>query len=155
MIEQTCLYEMEEKEMNKKKGIITAIVAMAMFCMTSISAFAATTSVENKLIYLPENQKWSNNDTMSRSGCNNFVSASLSSVYPESGNDSYTRIQVRILSPSGYDIMDGVDYVVLHEGQGYQPITIRNGWLFLENVRIQFRGNKNDDAYAIVSYKGE
>ena len=66
----------EENKMNKKKRITTIIVAIAMLCMMSMTAFADT----DVHISLPKNQEWTSKQSVSRTGNYSYVSASLDSV---------------------------------------------------------------------------
>lgn len=135
--------------MNKKKGIITIITTMAMFCMMTMSALAATDVV----IFLPENQVWTSSKPVSRSGSYSYVWASCDSVYPLSGADSFSRIQTRLVNSSDTLIMID-NFVALQEGSGYQRLEIQEGYLDLETVYIQFRGNIKLPAKAVVNYDG-
>ena len=134
--------------MNKKKRIVTTIISIAMFCMVSVNAFAAT----DVHIYLLENQIWGSNKLVSRTGNYSYVSVKLISVFPSSGYDFYEKIQARLLSTTGTPISNGE--VTLQEGKGYKPIYIAEGYLTVKKLYIQFRGNKNEAAEAFVSYTG-
>lgn len=46
------------------------------------------------------------------------------------------------------------DFVGIKEGSGYKDLKIEDGYLNLETVYIQFRGNTQEAAEAIVSYNG-
>lgn len=138
--------------MKVKNIIVTMIVAMAMFGMTAMTAFAD--SYTNVHISLGEYQFWTYGRPVTRSGKNNYISVSLESVYPLSGIDTYQYVQVCVTSdPMGGLIMED-DYVKLKEGNGYKDIEIINGYLDLETVYLQFRGNTEKAAEAVVSYKG-
>lgn len=136
-----------------KKKIITSIIAMAMFCMMSISAFAIGDDYYNVQISLPENQVWTESMSMERSGYFSFAWASLESVYPLSGTDNFKKIQARIVNSSGSSIMDS-SYVVLEEGKDGERLYIKEGCLNLTTIYIQFRGNTSKAAEAVVSYGG-
>lgn len=143
---------MEEKRNESKNIIVTMIVAMAMFGMTVMTAFAD--SYTNVHISLGEYQFWTYGRPVTRSGKNNYISVSLESVYPLSGTDTFKRIQVCVAKdPMGGLIMEK-DYETLTEGAGYKDIEIKNGYLDLETVYLQFRGNTEKAAEAVVSYKG-
>ncbi len=135
--------------MNRKKRIITIIVAMAMLCMMSMTAFADT----NVHISLPKDQVWTSSYAVSRTGKYSYVSASLDSVYPISGSDYFTKIQARLVNSVGLLIMTST-YEVLKEGDGYQQLQIKEGYLASKTVYIQFRGNTSSAAEAIVNYLG-
>ena len=136
--------------MNKKKKITTVIVAMAMFCMMSISALAAT----NVVVSLPKDQAWTTKKDVTRTGNYSYIEASCDSVYPTSGNDNFSKIQSRVVNSSGTLIMKK-DYVVLNEGEGYEELPIKDGYLSLKTVYIQFRGNTSSAAEAVVNYRGK
>lgn len=123
---------------------------MAMFCMMSMSALAAT----NVVISLPKDQAWTSRRSMTRTGNYSYVQASCDSVYPtDGGSDNFSKIQARIVDSSGTLIMTK-DYVVLKEGDGYQDLDIKEGYQALSPVYIQFRGNSSSAAEAVVNYKG-
>lgn len=133
--------------MDKKKRIITTIVAMAMFCMMSMSTLAAT----KVIVSLPENQVWTAGAPISRSGSFSYLWAGCDSVYPTSGKDSFTKIQVRLVSASGESIMKD-DIETLTEGETSKLLYIKDGHLALKTVYIQFRGNTSAAAEAVVEY---
>lgn len=135
--------------MNKKKGIITIITTMAMFCMMAMSALAATDVV----VFLPENQVWTSGAPVSKPGSSSCVWVSCDSVYPLSGTDNFSRIQTRLVDSSETLIMKN-NYVTLLEGSGYQRLDIQEQYLDLETVYIQFRGNTSLPAKAVVNYEG-
>lgn len=135
--------------MNKKKKITTVIVAMAMFCMMSISALAAT----NVVVSLPKDQAWTSKKSVTRTGSYSYIEASCDSVYPTSGSDNFSKIQARVVNSAGTLIMTK-DYEVLKEGDGYQELHIKDGYLALDTVYIQFRGNSSSAAEAVVNYRG-
>lgn len=135
--------------MNTKQRITTIIVAMAMFCMMSMSALAATDVV----ISLPKDQAWTESKSVSRSGAYSYVWASLDSVYPTGGSDNFSKIQARVVNFKGVLIMTS-SYKVLNEGDGYQELYIKEGYLANKTVYIQFRGNSNEAAEAVVNYTG-
>lgn len=137
--------------MNKKKRTITIIVTIAMFCMMSMTALAAV----NVHVTLPKNQVWTSKIAVSRSGKYSYVAASLDSVYPLSGSDNYEKIQTRLVNSSETTILEDADYVVLKEGDKYTKLHIKEGYLDNKTVYIQFRGNTNAAAEAIVNYNGK
>lgn len=133
--------------MNKKKNILTIIVAIAMFCMMSMSALADS----DVHISLPENKVWTSSLAISRTGMFSYVWAGCDAVYPSSGSDHYTKIQTRLVNSSGTLIMTK-DYETLTEGDVVTPLYIKEGYLSYNTVYIQFRGNTNAAAEAIVEY---
>ena len=118
---------------------------MAMFCMMSMSALAST------MISLPENQVWTSKAAISRTGSFSFVYAKCESVYPSSGSDNFTKIQTRLVNSSGKLIMKK-DYETLTEGKASSLLYIKEGYLADKTVYIQFRGNTNAAAEAVVDY---
>ncbi|MBD5476865.1 MAG: hypothetical protein HDR17_12960 [Lachnospiraceae bacterium] len=135
--------------MNKKKRITTIIVTMAMLCMMAMSALADT----NVVVTLPENQVWTSSMPVPRSGAYSYVWVSCDAVYPLYGTDNFSRIQTRLVNSEETLIMED-DFVILKEGDGYQEIYIMEGYLGLETVYIQFRGNIYKGAEAVVNYEG-
>lgn len=140
---------------NKGKKYLTFIVTMLTICMMSITAFAASTNVFNKEYYIPAQQIWTASAPVDRSVNYSYVSASLSTVYPLHGSDNFKKIQARIvtLTDKPVCIMTS-SYEVLTEGDGYFKLKIMEGYLSLKTVWIQFRGNSDSAAYAVVNYKG-
>lgn len=133
--------------MDKKKGIITIIVAMVMFCVMSMSALAAI----DKHIYLPSDQAWTSSYSINRTRDYSYVWARCDSVYPSLGTDTYTKIQARLVNSSGTLIMTE-EYKVLKESEGFEELYIKEGYLSASTVYIQFRGNTNAAAEAVVSF---
>lgn len=140
------LLETEENEMNKKKGITTIIVVMAMFCMMSMSALAATTLH----ISLGSDGRWTIPYPVKRTGNYSCVYIKCDAVYPAYGPDSLTAIQVCLVNSSGTPIM-GNQYVTLTEGAGYTSFSLQEGYLG-DTVYLQFRANSSSEAEAYVSY---
>lgn len=133
--------------MSRRKRITIIIVAMLMFCMMSMSALAAI----NVHISLPKDQVWTDSLDVSRTAGFSYVKASCDSVYPTSGSDNFTKIQVRIVNSSGALIMTS-NYEVLKEGDGYKMLYIKEGYLANKTVYLQFRGNSSAAAEAVVNY---
>lgn len=134
--------------MTMKKGIATIVAAMAMFCMMSMSVLADMDVV----ISLPENQVWTSGASIQRTGNYSYVWAGCDSVYPKSGTDNFSKIQARIVDSSGVLIMSK-DYEVLSEESPIDTrLFIKEGYLNNRIVYIQFRGNTNKPAEAIVDY---
>lgn len=105
-------------------------------------------------ISLPKNQVWTGKYSVTRSGNVSYVFASLDSVYPASGTDNYEKIQARIVNGQGTMILRDGSYATLKEGTGYQKLYIKDGYLNEKTVYLQFRGNSNDAAEAVVNYLG-
>lgn len=138
--------------MNITKRIIPFIAVAALagtLCMTASAA-----SVNNRLITLFADQKWTSDYSVDRTGENGDVGAKCHSVYPISGIDDFSRIQYRVVNDSGTLIIND-PYVVLYEGADtYTYREIKNGYMQLTEVNFQFRGNSDESAKAVVSYTG-
>lgn len=138
--------------MRKHQKLIAYLTVVMTICIFSIPAFAAS----DVLIYLGANQGWSDRNVTSdtRSGDYESVYAKCHSVYPESGIDTFTKIQARVTNMYGLCI--GInDYVVLTEGASqYTHLYIDDAYLNLKTAYFQFRGNTNKAAYSTVSYDG-
>lgn len=146
------LFETEDNKMNKKKRIATIIVAIAMFCMMSMSALAAS----NVFVSLPANQVWTDSAAVTRLSSNySYIQASCDSVYPKNGgSDNFTKIQTRLVSSEDTLILkDDEEYNTLTEGKGYKKVYIKDGYID-KPTYIQFRGNTNAEAEAVVNYFG-
>jgi hypothetical protein len=138
--------------MRKQRRLATCFATLAVIGIISLPTFAA----ENVYVYLPINQVWSDrNETQdSRTGNYNTVSARCHSVYPDTGTDNYSHIQVRVVNAYG-TLISNDPYLVLNEGSASPSyLSIKEGYLGLTQVYFQFRGNTNASANAIVSYSG-
>lgn len=133
--------------MRAKKIIVTAIMIVTLMTMTVMTAFAE--SETDITVRLPENQVWKTATTLKRSGAYSNVKAKCDSVYPISGTDHFTKVQVRITNEFGRLIMN-TEYTTLTEGKDYTSIAIKQGYLKTEKVRFQFRGNNSKEAKATV-----
>lgn len=131
----------------KVKNIVISIIVAGMMAFMSMSAMA----VERENIYLPEDQVWTNGQVMTRSLKDDEVYVRCDSVYPIEGKDNFSHIQVRLIDNYGRIMTDNSRYV-LTEGNGYEKLIITNGYLTSTSVRLQFRGNTDEPAYAVVSY---
>jgi len=131
-----------------KKKITTIIITFAMFCVMSLSAFAAKSK-----FYIPANQVWTNAVAVTRTGSVNYVTVSLASVYPLEGTDNFHKIQARLVDYYGNVISDP-GCVVLEEGKGDKQINLLNIHLSLCTVYLQFRGNSKAAAEAVIEYNG-
>lgn len=133
----------------RKSKLITAVTVMAMCIMTAVPVGAAS----NVVVYLPQNQLWTGAYSTSRSTAYSYVSAECNSVYPLSGSDNFTQIQVTVVSNNNTTILKG-EVATLTEGQGMKSLTIKDGYLDLRTVYFKFRGNSSSAANAVVSYQG-
>ena len=104
-------------------------------------------------ISLPKNQVWTGKLSVTRSGNVSYVSASVDSVYPTSGTDNFEKVQARVVNAQGNLIMSE-NYVVIKEGTSYQKLYIKDGYLNEKTVYLQFRGNTDAAAEAVVNYLG-
>lgn len=104
-------------------------------------------------IYILPNQAWTGDfeNTDSRSTAYSTVHAKLNTVYPESGTDFFTKIQVRVTNGYGLVISD---IYTLTEGKDVSAIPIKEGYLDTTFVGFAFRGNSSASAYASVYYSG-
>ena len=120
---------------------------MALFVGMPVFASGSQT------ISIPKNQNWTSKYSDSRSKSYSYVSAGCESVYPSTGDDNFKKIQVRVVTSQGMLIMND-SYKVLEEGKGVSEIDVKEGYLGLEQVSFQFRGNSNSAAKAVVNYDG-
>lgn len=132
-----------------KSKLVTAVTVVAMWGMMAMPVGAAS----NVVVYLPANQLWTGSYSASRSGAYRYVNAQCNSVYPISGEDNFTRIQVTVVSNNNTTILED-EVATLTEGQGMETLNIKNGYLNLRTVYFKFRGNSSSAANAVVSYKG-
>ncbi len=127
------------------------IITILVFCIMSIPTFAAM----SRTVYLAPNQLWTDrwDSSHSRSGQENSVFAKCDSVYPESGWDTFTKIQVRVADTYS-NIISADSYYTLTEGEGYTTIPLNDTGKKVSTVYFQFRGNTNKAANASVTYDG-
>lgn len=129
--------------------MVCTVLLLAMFVAMCIPAMAAS---YNQVISLPANQAWTTAGSDDRSGAYSYVKVRNHSVYPASGNDSFSKIQCKITTSSG-TLLCNDSYYKLDEGDsGYTQIDIREGYLNTETVYFKFRGNTDKSAKAVVSY---
>ncbi len=122
------------------------IVLVMLICN---SAFAVTVYG----LHLPANQVWVGGGSVSRSGNYSYVYARCMSVYPDNNdNDTYKKIQGRITYNGA--VISEKSYYVIKEGNGDYELKVKDGYLGLSKVAIEFRGNSNKSAYADVFYDG-
>ncbi|MGB8455028.1 MAG: hypothetical protein WCD89_22195 [Anaerocolumna sp.] len=139
-------------KVKKKIASVISLVLVLGFIMGT-NAFAAT----DQIITVGKDMTWKDVDYLYRSGLDPYITASCSSVYPDSGTDNFTRIQVGLKrtpnSPSPDTIINWGGYYVLYEGEGDTKVQILDNYLSAYNIRICFRGNDPDyGANAVVSY---
>lgn len=133
----------------KKRSMVCTVLLLAMFVAMCIPAMAAS---YNQVISLPANQVWMTAGNDDRSGAYSYVKAQNHSVYPTSGDDTFSVIQCKITDSSGTLLCSSSSYK-LEEGTGsYTKIYIREGYLDTDTVYFKFRGNKDYSAKAVVSY---
>lgn len=133
--------------MKGKKILITLFVMVSMLAM-SMQAMASATY---KTIYLEPNKLWSDriDNPGVRTGNYSYVEVTCHSVYPESGSDNFSRMQVRIADMYSNDLSS---IYTIKEGDGANKIYLLEGYLNTKNIYYEFRGNSNSDAYAVVTY---
>ena len=138
------------------KKILHFIASQAIILVLALPQAATASSVFNKHISLASNQVWTARMGVTRSGSHYDVATKCHSVYPVTGEDTFTRIQCKVVDSDGVNIMDsGLSYIVLNESAGYSQIIIKNGYLDLTKVYFRYRGNSSAAAEAIVSYLGK
>lgn len=132
-----------------KKKIITCITIIALVAINNIAVFAAA----NQQISLPANQVWTAKYTEGRSRRYSYVLTCCDAVYPISGTDNFSRIQVRVLNGSG-TVISEQSYTVIQEGAPTSKIPLKEGYLSALSIDFQFRGNSASAAKAVVDYDG-
>lgn len=139
--------------MKNASKFMTAVVVVIMLALSSMPAFAAANNVN---VTLPANQHWSVGYSDSHDPRYSTIGAKCVAVFPESGEDTYKMIQYSAdcLDGSSWVTVTTSAYETLTEGMGYKSMTIRDGYLDVENVWFKFRGNSSLSAYAVVSYDG-
>lgn len=132
------------------KGRKILITLFAMVSMLTMSMQTMASAI-NKTIYLEPNQLWSDriDNPGVRTGNYSYVEVTCHSVYPESGTDNFTKMQVRISNMYSADVSS---IYTIKEGDGANKIYLYEGYLNAKNIYYLFRGNSNSDAYALVTY---
>lgn len=140
--------------MKKNSKFVTAAVVLVMLLLSIMPAFA---QVNNVLISIPANKAWSVGYGDTHDARYSTIGAKCESVYPESGLDTFTRIQYAAdyLDGSSWVTVTTKPYEVLVEGDPeYKTMQIREGYLNIPTVWFKFRGNTDASARAVVSYNG-
>ncbi len=139
------------KRNGKIKCFIGNFLVAACLITSSMICHAGTYEVP---IYILPNQVWSGDyeHTDSHDPKNEYVYARNHTVYPESGKDNFSRIQVQVTN--GFDLLIS-DVVILNEADSdMTSIRLYDRWSDTTFVGFEFRGNSDKEAYAIVSYDG-
>lgn len=132
-----------------KRKSVTVLTLCGLFVINSIPIFAAS----NQQISLPKNQAWMTAGSETRTGNFSYARAGCDAVYPETGNDNFSKIQVRLKNSNG-SVISKESYTVLTEGNGTEKIYLKEGYMNTSSVTFQFRGNSSSSAKAIVDYNG-
>ncbi len=138
--------------MNKKvKVFIVNLFAVMLFAVNGIMCLAASGEVQ---IGILPNQVWTSQSdhTDARTGKYSSVYARNHAVRPISGIDTFSKIQVRVTN--GYGLVVSDIYTLNESASNNTSIPIKDGYLDIELVGFQFRGNSDSPAYATVSYDG-
>lgn len=109
-----------------------------------VLSFIVGTNVSAATISVGLNQQWSSGFTIYRTKSYSYIYSKCESVYPTSGVDNFTKIQVNLKNSN--DTIIGEKTVVLTEGEDYSKVTIKDGYLNLSSVLAVYRGN--DPAYS-------
>ena len=134
--------------MKKKIKTLSAAIAVMLIVATSVPALATTVYA----FELPSGKVWVSPGNVSRSKDYSYVLAACLTVYPESGDDNFHKIRCR-LTYSG-EVISEDSSVTLTEGAGNEKITLKQGYLGLSSVSIEFSGNSNAGAFTNVFYDG-
>ena len=133
-------------KIKKRATILLAIISMfAISIPTMASGYLKT-------IYLLPNQVWTDryDHTGVRTGSYSYVDVTCHSVYPESGRDTYSKMQVRLADTYGNDLSS---IYTIKEATGANKVYLLEGYLNITNIYYEFRGNSSSDAYASVTYE--
>lgn len=130
--------------------LISCAVALFMVSITCLPALAAQSNIT---VSLPANQVWSVGYGDRHISGHGYIGARCHTVFPESGFDTYTRIQysaetlerVRVTKKEFERLTEGASNYTLME---LLPEYVGRNM----NIYFMFRGNSNASARAIVSY---
>ncbi|MDO5410604.1 MAG: hypothetical protein Q4F21_09155 [Lachnospiraceae bacterium] len=116
--------------------------------------FGINVAATTKTIFLKKNQEWTIGYGATRTRTVDYVSVRCYAVYPpEGGEDTYTRIQAIIRTPTGKDLCAST--VLYENATKTTPLKIKEGYLNLVSVNVHFRGNNPIyTAEANVYYSG-
>ena len=137
--------------MRLSRTIFTVFILIVILAITIIPAFA---DANNQVIYLQQNQQWTDpfqayhNINYYRCG------ARCHSVYPVSGVDQFKKIQCKVTNISGTIITFISHYILDEEATTFTSFILKDGYLGTNDIYFYFRGNAAPSAYAVVSYKG-
>lgn len=133
-----------------KKKIMAVMLVAGLMVMNYVSTFA----VVHQEIYIPRDQTWMTApNSVVNDGNYSYVGAGCNAVYPISGADNFTRIQVRVRNINAISITEAsVGYVVLNEADEDQRVDLKEGYISNTPIYFQFRGNSSEPAYANVNY---
>lgn len=126
------------------------IMSLVAFVFVVCTIMSTSSLAARSIVSLPANQVWVYR-TLTRSGNYSYLNVNLHDVYPESGFDTYTRIQVQMTNTSNVNIAVGTP-TVIYEGQGLYKYHLREGYVSTKTIRFQFRGNSSKPALADVTY---
>lgn len=137
------------KKLKSMKKIVAVILIATFVLSSSILSLAVSADV-----YIPANQAWTSDsdNTDSRSGNYSTVYARCHTVYPDSGTDSFSKIQVQVTN--GYGVNVSNVYILSETASSSTEIPIKEGYLGIRFVGFKFRGNSSSDANSSVSYNG-
>lgn len=129
------------------KEVLTTILVMMILVGNTV--VATGTPVTSSVIYLPKNQSLVPIDGGRRTCDYNFVKIKCVSVYPPSGEDNYTKIQIRV--KCGNISMNS--WTPITEGADYTKVYMKDGYGNISKITYQLRGNNAKyDAYTVVTY---
>lgn len=130
------------------KKMLSIVAVLAMIFVLAIPAFA----VDQQVIKIPASQTWTTAGSCSRTTNYTYIYARCHSVYPDSGADFFGKVQCRVRN-SNATVISEKEYVVLDEGaDSFTQIDLKQGYLSATSVYVQFRGNTDKAANAVVSY---
>ena len=131
-----------------KKLLVSLVAILTMFAISSQTMASAL----YKTIYMYEDQIWTDRyDNPGIRSCDySYVLVNCHTVYPESGLDMFSKIQVQITDLYG-DAISSIQ--TISEGAGDTEVNLLEGYLSTPSIYYKFRGNSNASAYAMVSYK--
>ena len=129
-----------------KKTLYAVLCAYILSLMLLCTVFAA---VQTQTISLYPYQTY-NYITSTRTGAYSYTRVGCNSVYPTSGADNYTQIEVRLVNTAHTQWIS--DTVTITEGTGLHNVYIYQGLLNISSFQFGFRYIDNHAAGAVVKY---
>lgn len=133
--------------MKKHNKFLSAVLGLTVATVMCVPAFAGSATLK-----LPVNQVWVEAGSETRSKNYSYANVTCDAVYPNSGMDTFSTVQVRLTDGNGTTVSKN-SYTRVYEGSPAPTIVhIKQGYLSLGELTFEFRGNSSHAATAVVGY---